>query len=128
MRWALVQDGVVVNVILWDGIGDAYKEYTTVKLPDNSPVGPGWVLEGPVFQNPDAPPEPTNLEMYRTALAQLNATLQSDIESVKSAYITAEVSNGAAQAPTQEYLKELYGQITADYESAATALKTQYGV
>ncbi|EPI8350919.1 hypothetical protein ACS9PB_000559 [Yersinia enterocolitica] len=128
MRWALIKDGVVVSLILWNGIGDAYKEYTTIQLPDNSPVAPGWTLNGPAFQNPDAPPEPSNLDKYRSALAQINATLQSDIEGIKSAYITADLSNGAAQEETQNYLKELYGQILIDYLAAVSALKTQYGV
>ncbi|HHH1980849.1 TPA: hypothetical protein ACPZUA_003876 [Yersinia enterocolitica] len=128
MRWALIKDSVVVNVISWDGNGNAYKEYTTFQLPSDSLVSIGWVLDGPVFHNPNEPSEPTNLEKYKSKLSQLNASLQSDIDGLKSAYITAEISNGDYQAETQQYLKDLYIQMENEYELELASLKEQYGV
>lgn len=58
-RYALVSDGVVANVILWDA--DAQPdvqfgaEVLAVQLPDGSRVGPGWTYAGGVFGEP--PPE-----------------------------------------------------------------------
>ncbi len=41
MRYALVENNVVVNVILWNGDGDLYCNYKTIQLSNLSDVGPG---------------------------------------------------------------------------------------
>lgn len=47
-RYALVCDGQVVNVCMWDGKTEWAPEdgCTVHKLPDDSPVGPGWTRAG----------------------------------------------------------------------------------
>lgn len=47
-RYALVCDGQVINVTLWDGKTDWTPDEgcTVHKLADDSPVGPGWTRAG----------------------------------------------------------------------------------
>lgn len=42
MKYALVENDVVINVILWNGDGKQYDDYLCIKLDDNSVVGVGY--------------------------------------------------------------------------------------
>jgi hypothetical protein len=49
MRYALVDvDGLVVNVIVWDGETDYIPDdgLTAVPVPDDVVAGPGWTFDG----------------------------------------------------------------------------------
>lgn len=41
MRYALIQNGIVVNIVEWDGKGDLFDSYETVNV-DNIRCGVGW--------------------------------------------------------------------------------------
>jgi hypothetical protein len=56
MRYAVIQNGVVVNIILADP-SFALPGYTLVQLADDSPVGIGWLYDGANFTQP-VPPSP----------------------------------------------------------------------
>lgn len=64
MKYAVLKDGQVINVILWDGAGDDLPAYfadqgaTLQLLPDDSLVGPGWSHDGADFVAPEVPPVP----------------------------------------------------------------------
>lgn len=45
-RWAIINNGIVENVVMWDGKGDIFKNFTTYKLPSDSPVGVGYLVNG----------------------------------------------------------------------------------
>lgn len=69
-RYAVVSSGVVSNVILWDGEsgevdprpepidGEPWVPFSQsvggdlVNLPDDSPVGVGWLYDGESFEEP----------------------------------------------------------------------------
>lgn len=60
MRWAMIVNGVVTGVILWDGDLTNFQipEGTTaINLPDDSPVGPGYTYDGTTFSAPPLTPE-----------------------------------------------------------------------
>lgn len=57
MRWALVENGKVVNVVVADGDYQAPTGVTAVDATD-SRVGPGWTYDGNAFAPPPEP-EPT---------------------------------------------------------------------
>ncbi len=59
MRYAVVEDAEVVNVILWDGLGDA-PSGQLVQLEEDSPVGAGWRRVGDEWSEPVAPTESRN--------------------------------------------------------------------
>lgn len=46
MRYAIVVDGIVTNVVLWDGEATWQTDGESVPLPDGSPVGIGWSWDG----------------------------------------------------------------------------------
>jgi hypothetical protein len=56
MRYAVIQNGIVVNIILADP-SFVLPGYTLVQLPDDSLVGIGWLYDGTNFTQP-VPPAP----------------------------------------------------------------------
>lgn len=52
MRYAVVVDGIVTNVVLWDGESTWQPEGEVVAIPEDSPVGPDWTYDGSGFQRP----------------------------------------------------------------------------
>lgn len=59
MNYAIVQNGVVVNTIEWDG-SSAWTPpagASVVKIPDGAYVGIGSAYDGKTFGAPPAPPE-----------------------------------------------------------------------
>ncbi len=60
-RYAIVESGVVTNVIIWDGQGDFFPSMTVILLLDDSQVGPGYTYDGTTFTAPPSPPPPTGV-------------------------------------------------------------------
>lgn len=57
-RYALVQNGVVVNVVLWDGQSPWTDSLAITLLAPGSPVCPGYTYDGTNFTAPPSPPPP----------------------------------------------------------------------
>ncbi len=53
MRYALIQNSIVVNVVEWDGDGELFNDYECLNVEDVV-CGPGWSYSGGEFT---APPE-----------------------------------------------------------------------
>ena len=54
-RYAMVENGVVTNVIIWDGNAEAWQPpagSAVNLLTDDSPVGPGWTFDGANYSAP----------------------------------------------------------------------------
>ena len=85
MKAALISDGTVQNVIVWDDTCEAPEGFSVVVLEDNVPISIGWVQQGNSFVNPNPPapveavPMPTvydlraQLDMITAQLAALEA-------------------------------------------------------
>ena len=71
MNYALVKDGVVENIVLWDGEGDLFEGYVAVNI-DGLGVGVGWTYDGKKFTAPVEPPQPelTHEELVQQAELQ----------------------------------------------------------
>lgn len=52
MRYALVVNGVVENVVEWDGVGDLFSESIPVEVSPGVSVGIGWSYDGASFVAP----------------------------------------------------------------------------
>jgi hypothetical protein len=52
--YALIKNGIVENIVEWDGTGDIFSEYTTIEI-DALEVGVGWTYDGEVFSAPPVP-------------------------------------------------------------------------
>ncbi len=57
-KYALVDNGTVLNVILWDGEQRYETPYELVPLPEESMVGPGWAFDGEEWVAPVIGPDP----------------------------------------------------------------------
>lgn len=58
-RWAVLdEEGLVVNVILWNPTHDYESDAPMLQLPDDSPVCPGWKLADDEWIAPQQPEEP----------------------------------------------------------------------
>jgi hypothetical protein len=60
MNYALIQGGIVINVIVWDGNTETWappSDVSAVLLPAGSEVGIGWSYDGANFA-PPSPPSP----------------------------------------------------------------------
>jgi hypothetical protein len=42
MRYALIENGKVTAVIVWDGVSPYKTQAEKIALPEDSPVGPNW--------------------------------------------------------------------------------------
>ncbi|WP_419057136.1 hypothetical protein [Kluyvera georgiana] len=51
MRYALIKNGIVVNIVEWDGKGDLFDSYETVNV-DNIRCGVGWKYQGDEYIAP----------------------------------------------------------------------------
>ncbi|CZX96140.1 MULTISPECIES: tail fiber assembly protein [Enterobacter] len=71
--YALIKDGQVMNTVLWDGEGDIFEGYETVKI-DGLGVGIGWTYDGKKFTAPPVP-EPTHEELVRQAEVEKQALI-----------------------------------------------------
>ena len=49
-RYALVKDGVVENLVSWNGEGELFSEFVTVELNDDSVASVGWSYDGKEFK------------------------------------------------------------------------------
>ncbi|MEE9647906.1 hypothetical protein [Enterobacter soli] len=51
MNYALVKNGIVENIVIWDGEGDLFDEFKAVNI-DGQSVGIGWAYDGSAFTAP----------------------------------------------------------------------------
>lgn len=59
--YAIIEDSIVVNVVLWDGEDDTFDNENTVKI-DGIDAGIGWSYDGKKFTPPPQPaPTPEDL-------------------------------------------------------------------
>lgn len=73
-RYALVKNGVVENLVAWNGEGELFSEYLAVELADDTPASVGWYYDGAGFV---APPETekTHDELVAAADAEKRSRL-----------------------------------------------------
>ncbi|EEQ8762644.1 tail fiber assembly protein [Escherichia coli] len=63
-NFALVRNGVVENVVLWDGEGDIFSDYEVINVDDIS-AGVGWLYNNGAFIAPPAPEIPHEEHVYQ---------------------------------------------------------------
>lgn len=58
MKYCLIKNGLVVNVVVWDGITPVdFGDVDVVAVNDNIYVGPGFTYNGKKFTPPPPPQE-----------------------------------------------------------------------
>ncbi|MEB6511332.1 tail fiber assembly protein [Enterobacter roggenkampii] len=74
-RYALVKDGIVVDLVAWNGDGDLFNGFQTVGLTEDAPASVGWNYNGKHF-SPPPEPEKTHEEL----VAEVDAEKQSRLD------------------------------------------------
>lgn len=83
MKAALIENGIVSNIIVWDETCVAPEGVSCVILPDDFPISIGWVFNGgESFTDPNPPvqsepPAAPTLAELQAQLAALTASIQS---------------------------------------------------
>ena len=75
MRVALIENGLVINVILADNSYHPDAGVEAIALPDNSPIGEGWAYANGEFTAPQPPTPEPDWGSFRVAMATLPSYL-----------------------------------------------------
>jgi hypothetical protein len=118
--WALVKDGIIFNVVKWDGsdVWSPPSDAIAIDITDleNGP-GPGWAYDGNVFIEPvpPKPPVPRSITRRQCALQLLNRLLITGPEALDM------TRNGTPPAAIMTYIETLSAddQIKAQIDFAA---------
>lgn len=75
MKYALVENNVVTNIVLWDGVSPFETDGELIPLDDDPPLGIGWHREGSEWIAPtpeiESPPVVELDELQTSALEKL---------------------------------------------------------
>jgi hypothetical protein len=74
MKAALMADGVVQNVIVWDDTCEAPEGYDVVVLEDHVSISIGWVQQGDVIVDPN-PLQEVTIDLPPPTVSDLRAQL-----------------------------------------------------
>lgn len=80
MRYAIVENGIVSNIVIWDGENNIFADFVTVEITDEMAVAIGHSYTGGDFYPPPAP-EKSKEELISEA-GQTKMSLLSNADSV----------------------------------------------
>jgi hypothetical protein len=86
MKAALVIDGIVQNIIVWDETCEAPEGFSVVVLEDDVSISVDWVQQGDAFVNPN-PPAPIEVIPLPTV-----ADLRSQLDIITAQLIALEAN------------------------------------
>lgn len=125
--YAVVENGVVTNVVVWDGEGE-WSPASGEAIKTDSPVAIGWNYSNGVFSNPNAPQSPTKSEMYESELAQINNQYAIDKAKLADAYLNAGLFDGASEATKKAAIYAQLQITNTKYFEDLDTLDEKYGV
>ncbi|HAS0804890.1 TPA: tail fiber assembly protein [Enterobacter roggenkampii] len=116
-RYALVEDGVVKNLVSWDGEGDLFEGYTVIELEQDVEVSIGWSYADSTFT---APPVPELSQAEKIASAEQEQSSRLDV--AKSAIVIWQTKLLMGRKLTDTETSQLNAWM--DYIDAVTAVDT----
>lgn len=131
--FALIKDGVVENVVVWDGQGDIFSDYSTYEIKDGEVVGPGysaeqnssgnWEFKAPVVVVTPKEQEALNLQSAQSEYARASEKITALNEQIEDEDYTGTTEDAVKADLTTwtAYRKALRAYIAADDGSAALA-------
>ncbi|WP_312990812.1 hypothetical protein [Atlantibacter hermannii] len=130
--YAVVKDGTVINMAVWDGAVDESgnptwmpEEGEAVEAGDE--VGIGWLYENGVFTNPNIPQPPDESVLYEQELNALNIKFEADKAVLASAYLNAILFDGVNEQQKRDEIYQKLTELNAAYDQQAADLEIKYG-
>ena len=116
MNYAVIENGVVTNIAVWDGESD-WQQTNALVLPVSDNVRIGWYYEKGKFSPPTQPPK-THDELLREAEAQRQSLIDAAMASISLIQLKLQAGRKLTQAETTRL------NIVLDYIDAVTATDT----
>ncbi|WP_407226951.1 tail fiber assembly protein [Escherichia coli] len=113
MNYAVIENGVVTNIAVWDGESD-WQQTNALVLPVSDNVRIGWYYEKGKFSPPTQPPK-THDELLREAEAQRQSLIDAAMASISLIQLKLQAGRKLVQAETTRLNTVL------DYIDAVTA-------
>ncbi|MBD3099420.1 tail fiber assembly protein [Escherichia coli] len=113
MNYAVIENGVVTNIAVWDGESD-WQQTNALVLPVSDNVRIGWYYEKGKFSPPTQPPK-THDELLREAEAQRQSLIDAAMASISLIQLKLRAGRKLTQAETTRLNAVL------DYIDAVTA-------
>ncbi|MEQ3426255.1 phage tail protein [Citrobacter braakii] len=125
-KYALVENNVVVNTTLWDGVSQWSPE-NGIAIPAGNDVGIGWLYADGVFTDPDInDPDLTNEEKRKNALLILSVEYKNDITELNTAWLSAAVSDGINKTSKKDAVIAQINERKTKYSTDRAAIIAQY--
>lgn len=125
-RYAIISDGVVVNIVSWDGNGDIFSGYETINI-DDVQAGIGWMYIDGKFEDPDAPTPPNDSDLYEQELTAINEKYEKDKSVLASAYLNAGLFDGEQEQQKKSDIYQRLLELNAGYDQQIIELDEKYG-
>ena len=103
MRYALIQNDIVMEITEWNGEGDIFNDYLTVPV-DGIHVDKGWRYVNGEFIDPSPTPNPSNKDLLKIDLTALSLKYQEDIEKLNRAWLAAAVNDGINETAKKDLI------------------------
>ncbi|EFH4910983.1 phage tail protein [Escherichia coli] len=116
MNYAVIENGVVTNIAVWDG-ESAWQPTNALVIPVSDNVRIGWYYEKGKFSPPTQPPK-THDELLREAEAQRQSLIDAAMASISLIQLKLRAGRKLMQAETTRL------NIVLDYIDAVTATDT----
>lgn len=127
-KYALIDsDGIVKNIVLWDGNGDIFPGYQTVELTDGVLCSIGWLYSDGEFKNTDTT-GPSSQELYQHELSSMASVYNSDIMKLSDQYAKAALIDGVNEDTKKAAIYAEYQARKVRYQADLADLKVKYGV
>ncbi|MBC2610767.1 MULTISPECIES: hypothetical protein [Citrobacter] len=123
-KYAIITDGIVSNIVIWDGKGGVFTNY--VKITPGTNVDIGWEYSNGVFTNPDEPLPPSNEELRKEALSFLSKQYQDDIMNLNISWLAAAVSDGVNETTKKDAVISQINDRKTKYATDRAAIIAQY--
>lgn len=123
-NYAIITDGIVSNIVIWDGKGDVFTNYVKIALGTN--VGIGWEYSDGVFTKPNEPQPPSNEELRKSALSIISKQYQDDIMNLNISWLAASVSDGVNETTKKDAVIARINERKATYAADCAVVIAQY--